>query len=118
MAKPKIISIETKDGVIVAAVKCASMDEESTKQMQTEVGEAAGKARELPLVLDLSQVEFFPSLSLGALVNLLRECKQHNQRFVLAGIQQPVRECLAITRLDKLFEICDDVGAALAQIRG
>ena len=67
--------------------------------------------------LDLSKVEFFPSVSLGSVVVLLNELKKHGQKFVLIGLGPVVRDALAITRLDKLFEIHDSAADALAQLR-
>ena len=114
MSEQQSVSIESRDRALLAVVNLTSLDEDHTRRMQEEVARAAAAARHLPVVLDLSRVEFVPSLSLGALVTLLQECRQHNQRFVLAGMQPPVRESLAITRLDKLFEICESVDDALA----
>ena len=41
-----------------------------------------------------------------------------DQRLMLAGLQPPVREALSITRLDRLFEIHDDVDSALTRLGG
>ncbi|UCD27816.1 MAG: anti-sigma factor antagonist [Planctomycetota bacterium] len=117
MSDEKIVIIEPQEDVILAVVDCVRMEEEHTQMMQEEVSAAAEQSRQLPVVLDLSKVEFVPSLSLGALVNLLREFKQHNQRFILAGLHPDVRGTLAVTRLDKLFEITNSVDEALAQVR-
>jgi len=117
MSDEKVVTIELQEEILLAVVECDRMEEEHTQVMQSEVSEAAGRSRQLPVVLDLSKVEFVPSLSLGALVNLLREFKQHKQRFILAGIRPNVRGTLAVTRLDKLFEIVNSVDEALAQVR-
>ena len=50
-------------------------------------------------------------------MSFLTEFKQTGQRFMLVGIQPSVREVLAITRLDKVFEIYETVDGALDQIR-
>jgi len=117
MAEETVVSIEHHDQAILAVVQCGSLNEDQTGQMQEEVAAAAAERPELPLVLEMSKVEFVPSLSLGALVTLLQGCRQSNQRFVLAGLQPPVRESLALTRLDKLFDICDTVDEAMAHLR-
>jgi anti-anti-sigma factor len=64
----------------------------------------------------MSKVQFVPSLSLAALVTMLREFKQAGQRFILVGIQPSVRGTLAVTHLDRLFEIYEDVKDAVEQI--
>ena len=117
MTDQAVISVESHPGAIVAVVQIESLDDESNQQMQEQVTAAAEQDRALALVLDLSRVTFMPSMSLGALVTLLQECKQHSQRFVLAGVHGTVRETLAMTHLDKIFEICDDVDKALSQVQ-
>ncbi|MCH7525851.1 MAG: STAS domain-containing protein [Planctomycetes bacterium] len=116
MSEPNVISIEQRDAILLAEVRCDRLDEESTLMMSTKVSEAAEKARDLPVVLDLSTVRFIPSLSLGALVKLLQEFKQRDQRFMLVGVQPPVRSALTVTRLDRLFEIYENVDEALAHL--
>ena len=117
MSDEKTVSIEPHDEILLAVVGCTLMEEQHTQAMQAEVSAAAEETRQLPVVLDLSNVAFIPSMALGALVVLLREFREHGQRFILAGLQPEVRSTLALTRLDKLFEICDSVEDALTQVR-
>lgn len=117
MSDEKVVSIEQTDEILLAVVHCEQMKESETQVMQTEVLASAEQARHLPVVLDLSDVAFIPSVTLGALVVLLQELKKSGQRFLLAGLQPDVRGTLALTRLDKLFEICDTRDDALAQVR-
>jgi len=117
MSDSTVVSIEPHDDILLAVVACDRMEESHLQVIQAEVSAAAEQARHLPVVLDLSSVEFMPSLSLGTLVGLLRELKTHNQRFILAGLHGAVRSTFAITRLDKLFEICDSADDARRQAR-
>jgi len=117
MSDQEVVSINRRDDVLVAVVQPKELDEEATGKMQAEVLAGAEQARDLPVVVDLSNVSFFPSVSLGAVVVLLNTLKKAGQKLILVGLQPPVREALAITRLDKLFEIRDDVEDVLAQQR-
>jgi anti-sigma B factor antagonist len=117
MSDQQVTSISRRDDLVVAVVEQAEMDEASTGKMQAEVLAGAEQAQELPVVLDLSKVSFFPSLSLGAIVVLLNTLKKRGQKLILVGLQPPVREALALTRLDKLFEIRDDLEEVLAHQR-
>lgn len=117
MSDQQVITIDRRDGFVVAVVQQAEMDAEATTRMQAEVLAGAEQSRESPVVLDLSKVVFFPSLALGAIVVLLNTLKQHKQKFILVGLQPAVRDSLALTRLDKLFEIRDDVEDVLAHQR-
>ena len=117
MSDQQVTSINQRDNLLVAVVQLESLDDESTGKMRAEVLAGAEQARDLPVVLDLSNVGFFPSVSLGAVVVLLNTLKKAGQKLILVGLQPPVRESLAITRLDKLFEIRDDVEDVVAEQR-
>jgi anti-anti-sigma factor len=107
MSQVNPIQITVSDKMILAVLQCTQLDEEHIQDMQTKVTAAAAQAKHLPVVLDMSQVTFVPSLSLGALVTLLKICKQNNQRFMLTGLQAVVRQVMTACRLDRLFEIYD-----------
>ena len=117
MTDSKSVSITPHDEIVLAIVECKRMEEDSTQEIEAEIAAAAAQADPLPVVLDLSKLEFMPSLSLGTLVNLQRECRKRKQRFMITGLHGAVRSSFAITRLDKLFEICDSVDDALRLVR-
>ena len=117
MSDQQVTLIDQRDELVVATVQQAEMDEPATGKMKAEVLAGAEQAPGLPVVLDLSKVSFFPSLALGAVVVLLTTLKKKGQKFILVGLQPPVREALAMTRLDKLFEIRDDLESVLANLR-
>jgi anti-anti-sigma factor len=110
--------VDTREDVVVVAALCPEMDEDRTRILQDQATEAAAAAPDRPVVLDLSRVEFVPSLSLAALVTLQRTCKTRSQRLVLAGVQENVRGALAVTHLDRLFQIFDTPEEAIRHLRG
>jgi anti-anti-sigma factor len=107
MAEIKEISIEPHDQFILATLQCQNMDEDYTSDMLEKIPAAAARSPELPLILDMTQVEFFPSISLGALVTIMQTLKQNQQRFILINLHPDIRQTLTICRLDKFFEIFD-----------
>jgi anti-sigma B factor antagonist len=117
MSELKEIELTKEEMFLLAKPQCAELDEQHTSDMQKKVQEAAEKASELPVILDLSEVHFLPSLSIGALVSLFQHSKQRQQRFILVGLQTEVRQTLAVCRLDKLFEIYDTVETATQKIQ-
>jgi anti-anti-sigma factor len=66
---------------------------------------AAGK----PLVIDLTGLDYMSSRGLRALTMAKREAGDA-VKITLAAPNARMREILAISRYDKLFEIVDDVG--------
>ncbi|MHC4132644.1 MAG: STAS domain-containing protein [Planctomycetota bacterium] len=109
MSEIKEIKIELGEEIVVAELQCSDMDEEHTTDMQEKLSAISEKSEQLVMVLDMSKVEFMPSLSLGALISIMQNLKKKGQRFILAGLQSKVRETLTACRLDKLFEIFDSV---------
>lgn len=109
MSDLKPIQITVNEKMILAILQCDQMDEVHTQDMQSQVTAAARQATNLPVVLDMSKVGFVPSLSLGALVTLLKICKDNKQRFIIAGLQPVIRQVMTSCRLDRLFEIYDTI---------
>jgi anti-anti-sigma factor len=117
MSSNSVVSIEPHDEVIHAVVNRSDLKDSALDQLQTEIAAAAAQQPSRAIVLDMTRVKYVPSMGLGTLVMLMRHLKTSNQRFVLVGLQSEVRTVLAITRLDKLFEIQPDFDAALNHLR-
>lgn len=117
MSTETVVAIKADNEMTLAIVQPAHLTEELTRTIESQVRESAAAARERPVVLDLGNVEFMPSVSLGALVTICMDCKQNRQRLALVGLQPTIREALTITRLDKLFEIYHDVDEARQHFR-
>lgn len=65
------------------------------------------------VVMDLGNVGFVDSEGLGALISCLKVLRQSDGALVLANVSDPVLAVLRITRLIRVFEITEDVEAAL-----
>ena len=108
MPDSPVTIIERRSSVVVVHVQPESLDERNLSAVRADTSAAGAESPQLAVVLDLAKVGFMPSLSLGGLVQLQQEFKARGQRLVLTGLQQAVRETMAITRLDRLFEIQND----------
>ena len=108
--------IEDLGDVTVVHVKARDMSEENIKAVQADVHLAAGTSTS-PVILDLANVKYVPSLALGIFVRMANSFKSKQQRFILAQPQATVRQALAITRLDRVMEIQESVDAALRAVR-
>lgn len=109
--------IETQPDVILVRVQAQRLDDESTRRLHADVLAAAAQAAHLPLIIDLSRVDFMPSLSLAAMVRLATDFRSRQQRLMLAALHSDVRKLFVLTRLDRLMELHDDVEAALRTVR-
>jgi anti-anti-sigma factor len=81
-----------------------------SQALTSAVREAAG-AGGLPLVVDLSGLDYMSSRGLRALTMAKREAGE-TVRITLAAPNGRMREILAISRYDKLFDVTDEAPAA------
>lgn len=68
------------------------------------------------IVVNMSDLELISSVSAARLVALNKRVRAAKGRLVLCGMSRLVRETFEGCRLDRLFEISDDVEAALASL--
>ena len=66
------------------------------------------------VVLNLAHLHFISSMFLGMLVVLHKRAVSAKTELKLCGIQPEAAVVFKITRLDKVFDICEDEGSALA----
>lgn len=69
------------------------------------------------LILDLGEVGFMDSSGLSVLVSVLKAVRLRNGEVVLLHLNPTVRSLIELTRLHRVFAICDDEATALARLR-
>jgi len=108
-----VLSVERHEQAIVGTVICRNLDLESTAQLQHDLATALAAAPTHSLVLDLSAVEFAPSLALGLLVKTHKELTQAGRKCVLVGLQPLLQEVMKITALANYLQICGTTAEGL-----
>jgi anti-sigma B factor antagonist len=66
------------------------------------------------LLVDLHEVQFVDSSGLGALVRAMTMTQREGGQTKLVGLGPQIRKLLELTKLDSVFEIHDDVEAAVS----
>jgi anti-sigma B factor antagonist len=66
------------------------------------------------VVVNLSQVRYIDSSGVASLVEGLKASRDLGSRFILFGLSSSAREVLQLSRLLKVFEVCDSEEQALA----
>jgi anti-anti-sigma factor len=117
MSQSSAVTIEPHAEAVRAVISQPRLDETNIDKVQEEITAAAAQKPGLPVVLDLLEVDYIPSVGLGGLVGLMKRLRADGHRFILTGLQGEVRMLLSITRLDKLFEIRTTFDDALQHIR-
>lgn len=67
------------------------------------------------LIVDFSKIDFIDSSGLGTLVSLLKLMNGRGE-MALCSLNPGIRNMFALTRMDRIFRICADKSAALAQL--
>jgi anti-anti-sigma factor len=107
MPDPALITVEQRQDAIVIHLQPQRLDETNAVAIRTEVSAAGKDSPQLPVLLDMAKVDFMASLSLGEMLLLLQELRDRGQRLVLSNLQPALRQLIAITHLDRLFELHD-----------
>ena len=68
------------------------------------------------VVLEMSQVNYISSAGLGDLVRITALANTQGVKLNLAGVSPFVDAVLKTTRLDRFFDVCKDLDAALAKL--
>ena len=118
MSETTSISVEQKPEAVVIHVLQHDLDESQITALRSGIAQALTGGASLPFIIDLAQVTFVPSLTLGAMVRLVSEFRGRQQKLIFVSLQTSVRQVITITRLDRVMEIMDDVNAALRSVGG
>lgn len=66
------------------------------------------------VVLDLDGVEFVDDLGLGVLLGAVKRARQSDGRFVVVATRPRLTELFALTGLDRVLDLVEDVEAAIS----
>lgn len=117
MSVEPVTSTESRPEAVVVTVLHERLTEAQIQRMRADVLDTAACHQATPVVLDLTRVNFMPSMSLAALVQLSNEFRNRHQQLMLAGLPPQIRDVFVVTHLDRLFEFHEDVEAALTALR-
>jgi anti-anti-sigma factor len=90
------------------------LDAYSDKQFSEFIASQQGKSS-LPLVIDLSRIDFIDSSGLGALVQLAKQCTDSKTQFLLVGNARVV-QTVKLVRLEEFLHLQPDLDTALGRL--
>jgi anti-sigma B factor antagonist len=80
------------------------LDLHTSPQLRDHVLAALGEPP-VRIALDLSEVDFMDSSSLGMLITCLKRVRERDGRFVLIGVAGSPMKVLSLTGLDRVFDL-------------
>ena len=90
------------------------LDAYSEKQFAGFVSELL-KTNQLPVVLDLSKIDFIDSSGLGAMVQIAKNCNKAKISFVVVTNPR-VKQTIKLVRLEEYLHLVEDLNSALSQL--
>jgi len=110
-----IYHVEKQEGFAIMTLMLDTIlldDNEQLKEAFTALLDEGNKN----IILDLSKTTYISSIVLASFVFMLKRAKEAGGNLILCSINDKVKEVLAMTNLDKVFDITTDRQEAINQL--
>jgi len=108
------VKITEKDDVTFVHIS-GEIDLYSSPQLRTVLMKQTQQKKTL-LIVHLADVTYIDSSGVATFIETLQQVKRYGGRIVLVGMVEEVREVFRLTRLDKVFEIHNQINTAELQV--
>ncbi len=102
--------VDYQDGLV--AVRLPSRVDVTNTRAFVDALQRELDADRIRIILDLEQTQAIDSTALGAIVQVFKTLKNRDGTLSLCNVGGGVRRVLAITRVDRVFPIYDDLSSA------
>lgn len=107
------ISVRRHDNVTIFDLT-GDIDFANSPEVRESVLREIQENRPTRVAINLSKVHYIDSSGVASLVEGLKASRDLGSRFVLFGLSASTREILQLSRLIKVFEVCENEEQALA----
>jgi len=116
--KPRISVEYAENATIVTFVDEKILEEMDIQSLQASVMSVIEEAERVNLILDFCNVRFFSSAVLGLLMRISKKVYEREGQLRLCNISPRIYEIFKITRLNKIFDIYENVKSATESLLG
>ena len=116
--KPRISVEYAENATIVTFVDEKILEEMDIQALQASVMSVVEEVERINLILDFCNVQFLSSAVLGLLMRISKKVYEKEGQLKLCNISPRIYEIFKITRLNKIFDICEDVDSAIESLLG
>jgi anti-sigma B factor antagonist len=106
------LRLSARDGRGCTVVWVAGELDRDTRPMLQHFLQDVVQAGARQVVLDFAEVPFMDSSGLGVLVDALKLLRDKGGRLCVAAVQEPVRNVLALSAVDRVVDVYDTVETA------
>ena len=114
MKSAAVLDVQHRDDAVLARVTCQDFTTEATDGLRAGFDTLLSQAGTLPVVVDLAEVRFMPSVTIGAMVEANNRCKEQGRQLALVAVPDAIRKVFELCALDQMFPMYASVEDALA----
>lgn len=105
------------DVILIGFVDRNILEEATIQAIGDELGKVVDSTNTPKILINFQDVEHLSSAALGQLINVRDKIRQKEGQLRLSNIDPQIYEVFVITKLNKLFQIHDDVDGAMASFK-
>jgi len=110
--KPRISIEYAKNATIATFTDEKLLEDSDIQALQESIMSVIEQAGQINLILDFCNVQFLSSAVLGLLIRISKKIYEREGQLKLCNISPKIYEIFKITRLNKIFDIYEDVNSA------
>jgi len=114
--KPPIIVKYTQNATIITFTGEKILEEKDIANLQQTIMPVIEQSEQMHFILDFQNVQFLSSAVLGLLLRISKKIYEKNSTLRMCSINGKIYEIFKITRLNKIFDIYDDLQSAQQSI--
>ena len=112
-----VVTKDLNDVVIVGFLDRNILEEAYIQQIGDEISQIIEAANSPKLLINFANVEHLSSAALGTLITINTRIKKKDGQLRLCNIDPQIYEVFVITKLNKLFQIYDDLEKAIKSFK-
>jgi len=116
--KPRISVQYAENATVVTFVDEKILEEMDIQALRGSIMSVIEEGGRINLILDFCNVRFLSSAVLGLLMRISKKVYEQDGQLRLCNISSRLYEIFKITRLNKIFDIYDDVESATQSLSG
>ena len=114
--KPRISVEYSEIATIVTFTDEKILEETDIQALQESIMSVIEQSGRIKMVLDFCNVRFLSSAVLGLLIRVSKKIYENDGELKLCNINAKIYEIFKITRLTKIFDICNDLEDAVESL--
>lgn len=114
--RPRISVEYAEKATIITFTDEKILEEKDIQVLGESIMSVIEQAERINLILDFRDVRFLSSAVLGLLIRVSKRVYERDGQLRLCNIDPKIHEIFKITRLNRIFDICEDVDDATESI--